>query len=89
MKHEGTFNLSFCDCLFQMSGKPLCLSSRNNTYSTAVETTLLELYGSVHESIERVVLAHANVCARIVTCAALTNDDVACHALLATENLNT
>jgi len=69
---------------------PLCLSGDgNDTYSTAVETTLPELYSSINECIESVVLAHSHISAGIVTCAALTNDDVACDALLATENLNT
>ena len=68
---------------------PLCLSGYgNNTYSTAVEATLPELYGSIYESIERVVLTHSNVCAGIVASAALANDDVACHALLTSENLD-
>ena len=72
-----------------MSRVPLCLSSDgHHTYSTTVETTFLELYGSVHESIEGVVLTHSNVSARIVTCAALTNDDVACNALLSAKNLD-
>jgi len=68
---------------------PLCLSSDgNHTDSTAVETTFPELYDSINESIERVVLAHSNVSAGIVTCAALANDNVACHALLTTKNLD-
>ena len=78
-----------CECLSKDEHTPLCLSRRNNTNSTAVETTFLELYGSINQSIKRVVFAHTNVSSGIVTCAALTNDDVACHALLATENLNT
>ena len=68
---------------------PLCLSGDgNDTYSTAVEATFPELYGSINESIESVVLAHSNVSAGIVTCAALANDDVACYALLTSENLD-
>ena len=68
---------------------PLCLSSdRNYTYSTAVETTFPELYGSVNKSIERVVLTHSNVCAGIVTSTALTNDDVTSDALFTTKNLD-
>ena len=78
-----------CECLSKDEHTPLCLSRRNNTYSTAVETTLPELYRSVNESIKRVVFAHTNVSSGIVTCAALTDDDIACDALLATENLNT
>ena len=68
---------------------PLCLSSdRNYTDSTTVEATFPELYGSVNESIESVVLAHSNVSAGIVTCATLTNDNVASNALFTTKNLD-
>ena len=72
-----------------MSYTPLCLSSYGyHTHSTTVETTFPELYGTIHESIESVVLAHSNVCAGIVTCTALANDDVACYALFTSENLD-
>ena len=68
---------------------PLCLSGDgNHTDSTAVETTFPELYGSIYESIEGVVLTHSNISAWIVTCTALANDDVACYALLTSENLD-
>lgn len=66
----------------------LCLCGYH-THSAAVEATFLELYGAVHQCIERVVLALCHVQAGIVTCATLAYDDVTCHALLATENLNT
>ena len=68
---------------------PLCLSGDgNDTYSTAVEATLPELYGSINESIESVVLAHSNVSAGIVTSTTLTNDNVASNALFTTKNLD-
>ncbi len=68
---------------------PLCLSCGYDTYSAAVKATFLELYCAVNEGIECVVLTHSYVSAGVVTCAALTYDDVACNALLATENFNT
>ena len=72
-----------------MSIQPLCLSSDGyHTHSTAVETTFPELYGTIYESIESVVLAHSNVCAGVVTSTTLANDDVACYALFTSENLD-
>lgn len=48
----------------------------------------MEFNHTVNKSEERVILTHAYVLARIVNSTALTHDDVACHAGLATPNLN-
>ena len=50
--------------------------------------TAVEFHLTVSEGIQRVVLAHTYIFTRIVNCAALTNDDVACDASLTTPNLN-
>ena len=48
----------------------------------------MELYSTIAESIERIVLTHSHVVACIVLRATLANDNVTCNNLLATENLN-
>lgn len=55
----------------------------------AVQASALEVDNTVGQGEERVVLTHAYVFARVVYCAALTNDDVASNANLTTPNLNT
>ena len=65
------------------------LSLRENAHGRAIATTFLEVNDTVSQSIEGIILTHSYVLARIVTSATLTNDDVACDALLATKNLNT
>ena len=68
---------------------PLCFSSDGYyTYSTTVEATFLELYSTVNESIQGVVLTHSNVSAGVVTSTALANDNVACDTLFTAENLD-
>ena len=49
----------------------------------------MELHGSVDECIECVILTDSYVVAWVVLGATLTNDDVASHALLTAENLDT
>ena len=78
-----------CECLSKDEHTPLCLSRRNNTYSTAVETTLPELYRSVNESIKRVVFAHTNVKPRMNRGATLTNNDISWDNAAATRFFNT
>ena len=48
----------------------------------------MELYRSVNECIEGVVLTHTNIVTGVVLRATLANNNVACNNLLATENLN-
>ena len=48
----------------------------------------MELNSTINQSIQRVVLTHSHIVACVVLRATLTNDDVACYALLTTENLN-
>jgi hypothetical protein len=48
----------------------------------------VELYRSVNESVERIVLTNANIVAWVVLRTALANNNVACNNFLATENLN-
>ncbi len=52
-------------------------------------TATMEIYGSVYQCVECVVLANTYILARVVLRAALANDDVACNGFLATPNLNT
>lgn len=49
---------------------------------------LLELDNAIAQGIQGVILAHADVLARIVFCAALTNDDVASNSGLSTEEFD-
>ena len=53
-----------------------------------VTSAVLELYGTVNQSIQSVVLAHANVSARTVLGTALTADDVTGLSKLTTKNLH-
>ena len=53
-----------------------------------VTSAVLELYGTVNQSIQSVVLAHANVLARTVLGTALTADDVTGLGKLTTKNLH-
>ena len=67
----------------------LCLSYGLYGHRAAVEASLLEGYHAVHEGIECVVTAHADVLAGIVLRATLANDDVTSNAVLTTKNLHT
>ena len=53
-----------------------------------VTSAVLELYGTVNQSIEGVVLAHANVYAGTMLSTALTADDVTGFGKLTTKNLH-
>ena len=73
-----------------MNCPSLCVSlSCNSLYRhcASVETTTLEHYNAIDECIECVILADANILARVVLCAALTYDNVASLYLLTTEML--
>ena len=48
----------------------------------------MEIDSTIYESVERIVLTDGNVITRIVLCAALAHNDVACQALLTAKNLN-
>ncbi len=48
----------------------------------------MELYGTVYECVEGIILTNSNVVTRIVLCTTLTNDDVASQTLLTAENLD-
>ena len=60
----------------------------NNADVAAVLAAFVEFHHAVDESVERVVLAHADVLAGVVGCAALADDDVAGDAFLTAKNLN-
>ena len=67
----------------------LCLfAQRRYTYIRFAFAFLAELHGSVYESEERVVLAHAYVFTGVVHRAALANDDVARLCEQATEQFD-
>ena len=53
-----------------------------------VASAVLELHNTVNQSIQRVVLAHANVLAGTMLCTALTADDVTGLGKLTTKNLH-
>lgn len=65
----------------------LCLSNRLDRYCAAVETTTLECYDTVSESVKSVILTDAYVLAWIVLSTALTNEDVASLSELTSEEL--
>ena len=67
----------------------LSFSLRYNRNYTLVVLSLVEVYSTVNESIEGVILTLCNACTWEVLVATLANDDVACYNLLTTENLNT
>ena len=54
----------------------------------AVFAAFVEFHHTVDEGVERVILAHAYILARVVDGTALTHDDVAGDALLTAKNLN-
>ncbi len=60
-----------------------------NANGRTVKTTSLEHYDTILQRVQGVILTHAYVLTGIVLGATLTNDNVACDALLSTENLNT
>lgn len=62
--------------------------SGNHRNNALVVASLAEIHRAIDEREERVVLADSHVVAWVVLRAALANDDVACNALLATENLD-
>ena len=53
-----------------------------------VTSAVLELYGTVNQSIQRVILAHANILAGTMLGTALTADDVTGLGKLTTKNLD-
>ena len=71
-------------CLFL-----LCFCFRYYRNCALVITAFVEIYHTVNESIQGVVLADTHVLTRVVLCAALANDDVAGNTLLTTPDLNT
>ena len=71
-------------CLFL-----LCFCFRYYRNCALVITAFVEVYHTVNESIQGVVLADTHVLTRVVLGAALANDDVAGDTLLATPDLNT
>ena len=71
-------------CLFL-----LCFCFRYYRNCALVITAFVEVYHTVNESIQGVVLADTHVLTWVVLCAALANDDVAGDTLLATPDLNT
>ena len=64
-----------------------CLRYYRN--SALVSAALVEIHNAVNESVESIVFADTYILTRVVLCAALANDDVACDNLLAAPNLNT
>lgn len=71
-------------CLFL-----LCFCFRYYRNCALVITAFVEVYHTVNESIQGVVLADTHVLTRVVLGAALANDDVAGDTLLTTPDLNT
>lgn len=67
----------------------LCLSHWYNAHRATVSTTLLELYGSVNQCIQGIILADTYILTRIMTSTALTYNHITSDALLTTEYLYT
>ena len=67
----------------------LSFSQGQYGYNTTVASTALEVYNTINECEEGVILTHANVLARVVNSTALTHDDVTSDTLLTAPNLNT
>ncbi len=51
--------------------------------------TFTERYRAFNKGIKRMITAHSDILARIVSRTTLTDDDIACLAILAAPNLNT
>ena len=67
----------------------LSFSQGQYGYNTTVASTALEVYNTINECEEGVILTHANILARVVNSTALTHDDVTSDTLLTAPNLNT
>lgn len=67
--------------------KNLCLG-RDNRYVRFVVAFLYERNCAVNKCEQSVVFAQTYVVARMMLCASLANDDVACNGSLAAENLH-
>ena len=67
----------------------LCLCCWDDRDNALVILSLVEVYGTVNESVEGIVLALSDTSTWEVLVATLAHDDVACYNLLTTENLNT
>ena len=67
----------------------LSFSQGQYGYNTTVASTAFEVYNTINECEEGVILTHANVLARVVNSTALTHDDVTSDTLLTAPNLNT
>lgn len=66
----------------------LCFGYGNYIDEFASVATLGELHRATDQGIEGVVFAYADIQTRVVLCAALTFDDVACFCKLAAENFD-
>lgn len=67
----------------------LCFSFGLHVDETTAFLTLSEHNCTVNKSVDCVVLTHAYVQARVVHCATLTFDDIACFGVLTAKNLHT
>ena len=73
--------------LFRIVARLLLFLGDDGDVGTVL-TSFLELDCAVAQGEQRVVLAHADILARVVDGATLTDDDVARHAVLTAKNLN-
>lgn len=71
-----------------MFGVGLCFCSRDNRHDRLVVLSSVEVYCTVYESVESIVLTLCYIFAREMLVTTLANDDVACDALLTTPNLD-
>ena len=79
-------------CIFYkyyLSGVGLCFCCRYNRHNGLVILSSVEVYSTVYESVESIVLALCYIVAWEVLVTALAYDDVACYTLLTTPNLDT
>ena len=66
----------------------LCLGYGSHVDEPAAVATFGKYNSAVDEGIQSVVLADAYIQARVVDCAALTLEDIACFSVLAAENFD-
>ena len=75
-------------CRYGLQERALCFSLGLYVDETTPFFALAEYHCAVNKCVQSVVLAHAYVEARVVHCAALTFDDVACFGVLTAKNLH-
>ena len=87
LKSKRTHTRLEVQVLCYLHNPPRLVLKRNYRYVRFIFPLACELYSSVNESIECVVLAHTDVAVRIVDCSSLTYNDVSGFNYLTAEFL--